>query len=144
MHRSAPRTALDYSSITAHCSHAVHLCSCRFSDIGTGDWWDVSCAILVTVATPAGKCLISMTCVGAFCQLAAACRAHTMSRSHMYVGHDAGDPKGRRPVAAAFAPLAFALGRFTYIPGLLLLVGMWAASFYNAMLLVRRCSNDCC
>ena len=37
----------------------------------------------------------------------------------------------------AFAPLSYAVGRLTWLPGLLLLVGMWAASYYNAMLLVR-------
>jgi hypothetical protein len=45
------------------------------------------------------------------------------------------------PRGAAFAPLAFAVGRFTYAPGMLVLVGMWALSFYNAMLLVRERSR---
>ena len=40
---------------------------------------------------------------------------------------------------AAFAPLAFALSSFGFVPGMLLLVGTWAISFYNAMLLVRNC-----
>lgn len=34
----------------------------RFSDIGTGTWRDVSYATLVSMATPAGKCL---ACLGA-------------------------------------------------------------------------------
>lgn len=41
----------------------------------------------------------------------------------------------------AFAPLAFAVGRFGWCAGMLLLVVIWAASYYNAMLLVSCCGS---
>lgn len=99
--------------------------SCRFSDIGTGSWRDVAYAILVSMATPAGMCWSRCKCVEPRLR-------HVMRwRACLTLLTSCG---------AAFAPLAFALGRFEFVSGMILLVVIWAASYYNAMLLVRRCS----
>jgi hypothetical protein len=57
--------ALHHSNGAQQSRCDLRLCSCRFSDIGTGTWRDVAYAILVSMATPAGKCLPCHECAAA-------------------------------------------------------------------------------